>query len=92
VRRRQARQSEAKPPALGNSSTARLRVTSPYNLWPPLGLQGAVIEVAVQRQDFAPFEELPTVLAKPYEDQPAFRHYAAPPEPHERVEQTFCGT
>jgi uncharacterized protein YdiU (UPF0061 family) len=51
-----------------------------------------VIDVAVQRQDFAPFEELPTVLAKPYEDQPAFRRYAAPPEPQERVEQTFFGT
>ncbi len=52
----------------------------------------AVIEAAVQEQDFAPFEELLTVLSKPYEDQPDFRHYAAPPQPHERVEQTFCGT
>jgi uncharacterized protein YdiU (UPF0061 family) len=52
----------------------------------------AVIEAAVQREDFAPFEELLTVLSKPFEDQPSFQHYAAPPEPHERVEQTFCGT
>jgi serine/tyrosine/threonine adenylyltransferase len=52
----------------------------------------AVIEAAVQREDFAPFEELLTVLSKPFEDQPCFRHYAAPPEPHQRVEQTFCGT
>ena len=51
-----------------------------------------MIEAAVQEQDFAPFEELLTVLSKPYEDQPDFRHYAAPPQPHERVEQTFCGT
>jgi protein adenylyltransferase len=52
----------------------------------------AVIEAAEQRNDFAPFEELLAVLSKPYEDQPGFRRYAAPPEPHERVEQTFCGT
>ena len=32
----------------------------------------AVIEAAVNRDDFAPFEELLTVLSKPYDDQPAF--------------------
>jgi uncharacterized protein YdiU (UPF0061 family) len=52
----------------------------------------AVIEAAVNRDDFAPFEELLTVLAKPYEDQPAFAAYGEPPEPHQRVLQTFCGT
>jgi protein adenylyltransferase len=52
----------------------------------------AVIEAAVNRDDFAPFEELLTVVAKPYEDQPALSRYAEPPEPHERVLQTFCGT
>ena len=52
----------------------------------------AVIEAAVNRDDFAPFEELLTVLAKPYEDQPAFSAYADPPEPHQRVLRTFCGT
>ena len=52
----------------------------------------AVIEAAVNRDDFAPFEELLTVLSHPYEDQPAFAFYADPPEPHQRVLQTFCGT
>jgi len=52
----------------------------------------AVIQAAVANDDYAPFEELLTVLAKPYEDQPAFAAYADPPEPHERVCQTFCGT
>ncbi len=51
----------------------------------------AVIQAAVS-DDFAPFEELLTVLSKPYEDQPAFAAYAEPPEPHQRVHQTFCGT
>jgi uncharacterized protein YdiU (UPF0061 family) len=52
----------------------------------------AVIDAAVNRDDFAPFEELLTVLSKPYEDQPALSGYAEPPEPHQRVLQTFCGT
>ena len=52
----------------------------------------AVIQAAVERDDFAPFEELLTVLSRPYEDQPGFERYAGPPEPHERVQRTFCGT
>jgi uncharacterized protein YdiU (UPF0061 family) len=52
----------------------------------------AVIDAAVNRDDFAPFEELLTVLAKPFEGQPAYAGYAEPPEPHQRVLQTFCGT
>lgn len=52
----------------------------------------AVIRAAVDRHDFGPFEELLEVLAKPFEDQPAFAHYAEPPQEHERVHQTFCGT
>jgi serine/tyrosine/threonine adenylyltransferase len=52
----------------------------------------AVIDAAVNRDDFSPFEELLTVLSRPYEDQPAFAVYAEPPEPHQRVLQTFCGT
>jgi serine/tyrosine/threonine adenylyltransferase len=52
----------------------------------------AVIEAAVNRDDFAPFEELLTVLSKPYEDQPSLSTYAEPPEPHQRVLKTFCGT
>jgi serine/tyrosine/threonine adenylyltransferase len=47
---------------------------------------------AAQRDDFAPFEELLTVLAKPYDDQPQFAAYAEPPKDDERVTQTFCGT
>jgi uncharacterized protein YdiU (UPF0061 family) len=52
----------------------------------------AVIDAAVNRDDFAPFEELLTVLSKPYEDQPALSGYAEAPEPHQRVLRTFCGT
>jgi uncharacterized protein YdiU (UPF0061 family) len=52
----------------------------------------AMIEAAVQSEDFAPFEELMLVLAKPFEDQACFARYMDPPQPDERVGQTFCGT
>jgi serine/tyrosine/threonine adenylyltransferase len=51
-----------------------------------------MIDAAVHRADFAPFESLVQVLGKPYEDQPDFAHLAEPPQPDERVRQTFCGT
>ncbi|PLS82947.1 MAG: YdiU family protein [Chloroflexi bacterium] len=52
----------------------------------------AVIRAAVEENNFAPFHELVTVLARPYESQPAFAQYADPPAAHEQVLQTFCGT
>jgi uncharacterized protein YdiU (UPF0061 family) len=52
----------------------------------------AALAAAEQRDDLSPFEELLTVLAAPYDDQPERAHYADPPQPHEVVHQTFCGT
>ncbi|CAA9243432.1 MAG: UPF0061 protein YdiU [uncultured Chthoniobacterales bacterium] len=52
----------------------------------------AMIRAAVDRDDFGPFEELLAVLANPFDDQRNFSHYAEPPQQHERVLQTFCGT
>ena len=51
----------------------------------------AVIAAAVN-DDYKPFEQLLTVLSKPFEDQPQFAAYAEPPLPNQRVTQTFCGT
>jgi uncharacterized protein YdiU (UPF0061 family) len=51
----------------------------------------AVIQAAVNN-DYAPFEELLTVLSRPYEDQPQYAAYVEPPLPEQRVTQTFCGT
>ncbi len=42
--------------------------------------------------DLGPFEDLLTVLATPYDDQPAFARHALPPRPEQVVHQTFCGT
>jgi len=48
--------------------------------------------VAATKGDFSLFEEFMEVLSKPYEDQPTHSAYTLPPEPDERVNQTFCGT
>jgi hypothetical protein len=37
-------------------------------------------------------DELLTVISRPYEDQSEFVRYAQPPQPHEEVKATFCGT
>ena len=50
------------------------------------------IDAAVRRGDFEPFETLVRALGRPYEDQPELAHLAEPPQPDERVIQTFCGT
>ena len=42
--------------------------------------------------DLTVFNELNTVLARPYSEQPGFADYAKAPVPHERVTRTFCGT
>ena len=54
-------------------------------------LSGVFSGQGAGQADFAPFEELLVVLAKPFEDQPAFAPYMDPPQPQERIAQTFCG-
>jgi uncharacterized protein YdiU (UPF0061 family) len=53
------------------------------------------VEQAIQKAvegDLTIFEDLNTVLARPFVEQPEFAHYAEAPERHERVARTFCGT
>jgi uncharacterized protein YdiU (UPF0061 family) len=44
------------------------------------------------RGDFSVFERLRTALERPYEDCAEYGDLMLPPEPHERVLRTFCGT
>jgi len=54
------------------------------------------IAAAVADRDLGPLEDLLAVATRPYEDPPAGRsdleELARPPEPHEQVRETFCGT
>ena len=52
----------------------------------------AALRAAVDRQDFAPFEELLEAGSRPYEDRPELERYTTPARPEERVNATFCGT
>ncbi len=52
----------------------------------------AALAAAIEREDFAPFEDLLDVLARPFEDQPGREAYAAPAKKEEMVLRTFCGT
>ena len=52
----------------------------------------AAIRAAEDNADFSVFHELHAVLQTPFEQQPLKDAYTLPPEPHEVVQQTFCGT
>ena len=51
-----------------------------------------VIRAATKDGSFEEFERLGTVLANPYEDQPAFAAYEEPPAFDTSAYRTFCGT
>jgi uncharacterized protein YdiU (UPF0061 family) len=51
----------------------------------------AALEAAVGG-DLRPLDDLLRVLASPWDDLPEGPLYRCPPEPHEIVRQTFCGT
>ena len=52
----------------------------------------AVIQAAVLRQDFKPFEALLDAVSQPFDDRPELESYSRPARPEECVTQTFCGT
>ena len=74
-----------------NQRRAAMRAANPAFI-PRNHLVEEAILAAVNDADFAPFETLVTVLATPYQEQPAFARYADPARPDQAVHQTFCGT
>jgi len=68
-----------------------MRLANPLFL-PRNHLVEAVIQAAVERRDFQPFEELLDVVTRPYGRQPGMERYSVSALPEERVLQTFCGT
>jgi uncharacterized protein YdiU (UPF0061 family) len=78
-------------PRSGAERAAAMRAVNPRYIARNHRIEEA-IQAAVQRGDFAPFDTLLAVLAKPFDEQPEFDAYQTPPRPEQRVEQTFCGT
>ena len=70
---------------------AAMRAANPAFI-PRNHLVEEAIRAAVDAADLAPFNELMTVLASPYDDQPSFVRYTEPPRPNQVVRETFCGT
>jgi len=52
----------------------------------------AVIDAAILRDDFRPFEDLLEAVTHPFEDRPGLDLYTTPARPEESVIATFCGT
>ena len=65
------RQRLAEEPQSAAERQAAMRAVNPAFI-PRNHRVEAVIQAAVNSDDFAPFEELLTVLSKPFEDQPDF--------------------
>ncbi|MGO4714215.1 protein adenylyltransferase SelO [Bradyrhizobium sp. 2TAF24] len=74
----------------GAPDAAALRAINPAFI--PRNHRIEAVIAAATAGDTAPFEELATVLARPFDAQPQFAAYAEPPRPDQRVLQTFCGT
>jgi uncharacterized protein YdiU (UPF0061 family) len=51
----------------------------------------AALDAAVAG-DLDPLDALLQALANPWDERPEADYYTRPPEPHEVVQQTFCGT
>ena len=83
---RLARQTEA-----DGARQARMRTVNPAYI-PRNHRVQEVITAATEQGDLAPLEPLLQVVSRPYDDHPERSDYRKPPEAHEVVRQTFCGT
>jgi uncharacterized protein YdiU (UPF0061 family) len=81
----------AREPQDGASRRAAMHAVNPLYI-PRNHRVELALAAAAEREDYAPFEELLAVLAKPYEERPGLEAYAEPPLPDQGVYKTFCGT
>jgi uncharacterized protein YdiU (UPF0061 family) len=70
---------------------ARMRARNPAYI-PRNHRVQEVIDAATERGDLAPLETLLQVVSRPYDDHTGLVDYRKPPEAHEVVTHTFCGT
>jgi len=80
----------------GEHPTATERQAQMYAASPVLIPRNHLVEEALQAAteggDFAPFNTLVDVLARPFAYDKTLARYATPPRPEQVVRQTFCGT
>ena len=81
----------AREPQDGAARRAAMHATNPIYI-PRNHRVEAVLAAAIEREDYGPFEELMTVLARPFEERPEFAAYAEPPTDDRSGYKTFCGT
>jgi uncharacterized protein YdiU (UPF0061 family) len=81
----------AEEPSSSSSLSALMRMENPSFI-PRNHRVQEVIDAAIERRDFQPFEQLLEVVSHPYEDNPYRKRYAAPALPEQSILQTFCGT
>ena len=82
----------AQEPQDGPTRQAAMKTVNPAYI-PRNHLVEAALAAAVNDDDFAPFEKLIAVLARPYEDKPGAAAYADPPIAGQSANyRTFCGT
>ena len=74
----------------GVDSIRRMQAANPIYIPRNHRVEQAITQA--ERGDFAPFHALVDLLARPFEEQPGCAHFERPPEPHEEVHETFCGT
>jgi serine/tyrosine/threonine adenylyltransferase len=72
------------------AQAAAMRLVNPAVI--PRNHRVAQALAAAEHGDFAVFERLHEVLKRPYEIPEGAEEMVRPPEPHEKVLRTFCGT
>jgi uncharacterized protein YdiU (UPF0061 family) len=77
--------------ASAQDRAAAMRAANP-SIIPRNHLVQAVIDSAIEREDFRPFEEMLDAISRPYDDRPELERYTRPARPEESVIATFCGT
>lgn len=70
--------------------SAMMRAVNPIFIPRNHRIEAAIAAAEAGRYEL--FHDLNEILARPYEDQPDYVHYSEPPQSHEEVRQTFCGT
>ncbi|MBI3197278.1 MAG: YdiU family protein [Rhodospirillales bacterium] len=85
------RQRLAREPQDGPTRRAAMHAANPIYI-PRNHRVEAVLAAAIEHDDYAPFEEMMTVLAHPFDERPEFAAYAEPPTGDQSGYKTFCGT